>query len=125
MPVYDFGGVDDIEKDAEYNWGYNPEQYFVPNGWYSVNPDDPYSRINEFLELVDNCHKHGLRVNLDVVFNHVYKYEEFPFDYLVPGYFYRVDNGGAMSNASFCGNDIATERYMASRFVIDALNILA
>lgn len=125
LPVFDFGGVDDINKHYLYNWGYNPEQYFIPCGWYSKNPDDPYSRINELLILVDEAHKRGLRINLDVVFNHVYKYEEFPFDYLVPGYFYRVDNGGTMSNASFCGNDIATERYMASRFVIDVLKYYA
>ncbi len=125
LPVFDFGGVDDVNKNYLYNWGYNPEQYFIPCGWYSKNPDDPYSRINELLRLVDEAHKRGLRINLDVVFNHVYKYEEFPFDYLVPGYFYRVDNGGTMSNASFCGNDIATERYMASRFVIDVLKYYA
>lgn len=125
LPVFDFGGVDDINKNHQYNWGYNPEQYFIPCGWYSKNPNDPYSRINELLKLVDEAHKRGLRINLDVVFNHVYKFEEFPFDYLVPGYFYRVDNGGTMSNASFCGNDIATERYMASRFVVDVLKYYA
>ncbi|MBE6137037.1 MAG: type I pullulanase [Erysipelotrichaceae bacterium] len=121
LPIFDFGGVDDINKNEQYNWGYNPEQYFVPSGWYSKNPDDPYSRINELLELVDECHKRGLRVIMDVVFNHVYKHEEFPFDYLVPGYYYRVGSDGFMSNASFCGNDFASERYMASRFIIDCL----
>lgn len=121
LPIFDFGGVDDINKNELYNWGYNPEQYFIPCGWYSKNPNDPYSRINELLELVDECHKRGLRVIMDVVFNHVYKHEEFPFDYLVPGYYYRVGSDGFMSNASFCGNDFASERYMASRFIIDCL----
>lgn len=125
LPIFDFGGVDDIEKNSNYNWGYNPEQYFIPCGWYSINPDDPYSRINELLELIDNCHKIGLRVNMDVVFNHVFKFEEFPFDHLVPGYYYRVDDSGYMSNASFCGNDLATERYMCSRFVCDVLKYYA
>ena len=122
LPIFDFGGVDDVKKEQKYNWGYNPEQYFIPCGWYSINPDDPYSRINELLELVDNCHRVGLRVNMDVVFNHVFKYEEFPFENLVPGYYYRVDESGFMSNASFCGNDLATERYMCSRFVCDVLD---
>lgn len=125
LPIFDFGGVDDIYKNDLYNWGYNPEQYYVPCGWYSKNPNDPYLRINELLELVDECHKRGLRVIMDVVFNHVYKYEEFPFDYLVPGYYYRVGNDGMMSNASFCGNDLASERYMASRFIIDCLEYYA
>lgn len=121
MPIFDFGGVDDDKKDKKYNWGYNPEQFFVPCGWYSKNPNDPYSRINELLELVDNCHNLGLRVVMDVVFNHVFVCEKFAFDNLVPGYFYRVEYDGNKSNASGCGNVIATERYMASRFVIDAL----
>lgn len=121
LPIFDFGGVDDIKKDKLYNWGYNPEQYFVPSGWYSINPDDPYSRINELLELIDNIHQKGIRVNMDVVFNHVYKYELFPFDTLVPGYYFRVEANGRMSNASGCGNDLATEKYMCSRFVCDVL----
>ncbi len=125
LPIFDFGGVDDIKKNSKYNWGYNPEQYFVPCGWYAKNPDDPYSRINELLELIDHCHQVGLRVNMDVVFNHVYKYEEFPFDYLVPGYNYRVGADGKMSNASFCGNDFASERYMCSRFICDVLEYYA
>lgn len=125
LPIFDFGGVDDVKKNSKYNWGYNPEQYFVPCGWYSVNPEDPYSRINELLELVDTCHKYGIRVNMDVVFNHVYKYEEFAFDHLVPGYNYRIGADGMMSNASFCGNDFASERYMCSKFICDALDYYA
>ncbi|MGM9969865.1 MAG: type I pullulanase [Anaeroplasma sp.] len=125
MPTFDFGGIDDIKKNSKYNWGYNPEQFFVPSGWYSRKPNDPYSRINELLELIDNIHKKGLRVVMDVVFNHVYKCEIFSFDHLVPGYFYRVESDGKLSNASGCGNVIATERYMASRFVIDVLKYYA
>ncbi len=121
LPVFDFGGVDDINKDKEYNWGYNPVEYFVPSGWYSVNPNDPYSRINELLELVDECHKRGLRVVYDVVFNHVYKHELFAFDNLVPGYFFRIDADGRLSNSSGCGNVIASERLMTRRFIKDVL----
>lgn len=125
MPIYDFGGVDDIEKDLEYNWGYNPEQYFVPNGWYSKNPEDPYSRLNELLQLIDECHKRGLNVVMDVVFNHVYEKAKFPFEVLVPGYFYRVDGFGNYTNVSGCGNDVASEKRMCSRFIIDNLKYWA
>lgn len=125
LPIFDFGGVDDIKKDDMYNWGYNPEQYFVPNGWYSINPNDPYSRINELLQLIDEAHRLGLRVIMDVVYNHVYKVEEFPFDFMVPGYFYRVDFYGNQTDVSGCGNDVATEKRMCSRFVIDNLKYWA
>ena len=125
LPTYDFGGVDDEKKDENYNWGYNPEQYFIPCGWYSLNPDDPYERINELLKLIDNAHELGLRVVMDVVFNHVYKCEFFAFDHLVPGYFYRIDLDGKLNNATGCGNVIATEKYMASRFVCDVLEYYA
>jgi pullulanase len=66
LPIYDFGGVDDVEKDSRYNWGYNPDQYMVPCGWYSKHPEDSYSRLNELLELIDECHKSGMRVVMDV-----------------------------------------------------------
>ncbi len=121
MPIFDFGGIDDKKKDLYYNWGYNPEQYFVPSGWYSKNPDDAYSRINELLRLIDECHKRGLRVVMDVVYNHVYDRKNFPFEKLVPGYYYRVDAYGNYTNTSGCGNDLATEKRMCSRFVVDNL----
>ncbi len=125
MPAFDFGGVDDKNKDKAYNWGYNPEQYFVPSGWYSINPDSPYSRINEFLELIDEAHKRGIRVVMDVVFNHVFNIKTFPFDRLVPGYFYRVDQYGNYTNTSGCGNDLATEKRMCSKFIIENLKYWA
>ena len=121
MPVFDFGGIDDLAKDKNYNWGYNPEQYFIPCGWYSENPNDPYSRINELLMLIDETHKRGLRVILDVVFNHVFDSKRHAFDLLVPGYFYRVDGYGNNTNISGCGNDLATEKRMCSRYIIDNL----
>ncbi|MDE6656605.1 MAG: hypothetical protein K2J85_06420, partial [Anaeroplasmataceae bacterium] len=121
MPVFDFGGVDDKKRDLYYNWGYNPEQYFVPSGWLSSNPSDPYSRLNEYLGLIDAAHKRGMRVVMDVVFNHVYDRKNFPFEKLVPGYFYRVDAYGNYTNVSGCGNDLATEKRMCSRFIVDNL----
>lgn len=120
MPVNSFYGVDD-SFDIFYNWGYNPSEYFSVSGWFSSNPNDPYNRINEFKMMVDNYHKQGLLVNLDVVFNHVFKQETFSMNRLVPGYIFRTDLSGFMTNGSGCGNDIATEHKMISRFIIDNL----
>ena len=121
LPTYDFYGVDDINKDRLYNWGYNPLQYFVPSGWYSEAPNDPYSRINEMLRLIDEFHKNGIRVNLDVVFNHIFMANVHGFEKLLPGYSFRYELDGRLSNASGCGNVIATERYQNKRFIIDVL----
>lgn len=121
MPVFDFGGVDDTNKDKSYNWGYNPEQYFVPSGWYTSNPDDPYARLNEMRMLIDEAHKRNLRVVMDVVYNHIYQIKMHAFDLLVPGYFFRVDGYGNNTDISGCGNDIATEKRMCSRYIIDNL----
>jgi len=121
LPIYDFDAVDEKNPDILYNWGYNPEQYNVPEGWFSSNPDDPYARINELRMLIDNAHARGIRVNMDVVYNHVYDAGTFPFEKLVPNYFYRVDKTGEMTNASGCGNDIATEMAMARKFIVDSL----
>lgn len=120
LPFYDFGGVDDLAKDDLYNWGYNPVEYMVPSGYYSIHPYDPYSRINELKLLVDEANKRNIKVIMDVVFNHVYNSKTFPFDSLVPGYYYRHYNGWG-TNASGCGNDLASEKYMCRRFIIDCL----
>lgn len=125
MPMFDFGGVDDTSKDKFYNWGYNPEQYFVPSGWYTTNPNDAYTRINELLKMIDTAHQNGIRIIMDVVYNHVYKIKNFPFEKLVPGYFYRVDMYGNYTNTSGCGNDLATEKRMCSKFIKDNLKFWA
>jgi len=121
LPIYDFGGVDELNPDKLYNWGYNPEQYNVPEGWYSTNPNDPYARINELRELIDNLHKHNLRVVMDVVFNHVYDIKKFPFEKIIPGYAYRFDETGHLTNSSGCDSDFATERKMIRKFVMDSV----
>ena len=121
MPVFDFAGVDELNPDKLYNWGYNPEQYNVPEGWFSTNPEDPYERINELKELIDNLHKNGLRVTMDVVYNHIYDVKTFPFDKIIPGYGYRVDKQGILSNSSGCDSDLATERKMVRKFIIDSV----
>src|SRR5690606_37758558 len=106
LPVFDFEGVNDSNKDQLYNWGYNPSQYFAVEGWYSKDPSDPYERINAFRDLINEAHRMKLGINMDVVYNHVFNHLTFPYDYIVPGYFYRHNNLKKMTNASYCGNEI-------------------
>ena len=124
MPTYDFDGIDD-KFNKKYNWGYNPHQYFVPCGWYTTDSEDPYKRINEFIKLIDSAHKLDIRVVLDVVFNHVFDYKVFPLDYLVPGYFFRTDHYGNMTEVTGCQNDLATERKMTRKLIVDNIVYLA
>jgi pullulanase len=121
LPIFDFGGVDELDRDKLYNWGYNPEQFNVPEGWYASDPNDPYARINELKQLVDTMHEHNLRVVMDVVFNHVYDIKTFPFEKIIPGYGYRFDKTGHLTNSSGCDSDLATERRMIRKFVIDSI----
>ena len=121
LPVFDFGGVDDHDKTKKYNWGYNPEQYFAVDGFYSADPDDPYERINSFKKVIQEAHNLGLGINMDVVYNHVYEYLNFPYDDIVPGYFYRHDTKHLMTNASYCGNDVETRNYMVRKLIVDSL----
>ena len=121
LPVFDFDGVDDHDKPKLYNWGYNPARYFALEGWYARDPDDPYGRINAFKHVINSAHEIGLGITMDVVYNHVFKRDTFPYDYLVPGYFFRHDVSGAPSDASFCGNDVETRRYMVRRLIVDSL----
>ncbi len=125
-PVFAFGGVDYNIKNPhhtcfKYNWGYNPVLYNALCGWYASNPNDPYSAINEFKMMIDSFHHYNIGVNLDVVFNHVYLKEKYAFGKIVPYYFYRYYPNGEMSNGSWCGNDIATERLMNRKFILDSL----
>lgn len=121
MPVYDFASIDESDPNAGCNWGYDPGQYNVPEGSYSLDPDDPYQRINELRKLVDDIHGAGLRVTMDVVYNHVYNHKLFPFEKIIPGYGYRFDAQGMMTDSSGCGNDVATERRMVRKFIIDSV----
>ncbi|HAS56122.1 MAG TPA: type I pullulanase [Firmicutes bacterium] len=119
MPVSDFKSVDELNPDDKYNWGYDPSQYFVLEGSYSTNPNDPYCRIKEFLELVKSYHEAGIRIVMDVVFNHVYEYQNSVFEKVVPNYYFRKKENGVLSNASGCGNDLATEKRMVSKLILD------
>jgi pullulanase len=121
LPIYDFELVDEIQKDQKYNWGYNPSQYFVLEGWYSKNPNDPYDRINSLKQMIEKAHDIKLGINMDVVYNHVFNHKTFPYDDIVPGYFYRHDAYNQMTNSSYCGNDLETRRYMVRRLIVDSL----
>ncbi|MDX9692435.1 MAG: alpha-amylase family glycosyl hydrolase [Acholeplasmataceae bacterium] len=125
LPVYDFEGVDDLEKEKRYNWGYNPSQYFAIEGWFSKNPDDPTDRINMFRKVINYAHQKKLGINMDVVYNHVYNHLTFPYDYIVPGYFYRHNSKNTMTESSYCGNDVETRNYMVRRLIVDSLSHLA
>ncbi|VEU82275.1 alpha-amylase family glycosyl hydrolase [Acholeplasma hippikon] len=121
LPVFDFYGVDDIEKSKAYNWGYNPMQYFAIDGWLSRNPNDPYERIKEFKKVVDEAHKLNLGIVMDVVYNHVYERALFPYDVFAPGYFYRHDKNFKQTHSCFLENDVETTNYMVRRLILDSL----
>jgi pullulanase len=119
MPIFDFYGVDENLRDSQYNWGYNPHQFFVPEGWYSTDPNDPYSRINELKQMIDTLHENGISVVMDVVYNHVNDAENFPIEKLVPGYAFHVDRQGLLTNVSGCNNDIASHHKMMRKLIVD------
>ncbi|WP_026391759.1 alpha-amylase family glycosyl hydrolase [Haploplasma modicum] len=121
LPVFDFEDVDDLDKEKYYNWGYNPSNYFSVEGWYSKNPKYPYARINEFKSVISYAHSIKLGINMDVVYNHVFNHETYPYNKIVPNYFYRHDKDHKMTNSSYCGNDIETTRFMVRKLIVDSL----
>lgn len=121
MPLNAFGGILEDEKNTPYNWGYNPVEFNVPTGWYASDASNGYVRVNELREMIDEIHHHGLNINLDVVYNHVYVAGTYSLNVLVPGYVYRTDMHGFMTNGSGCGTDVASERRMNRRYIIDSL----
>ena len=125
LPVYDFKSIDEsqLEKN-EFNWGYDPQNYNVPEGSYSTNPADGATRIKEFKTMVKALHDNGLRVIMDVVYNHTFDTQT-PFEQLVPGYFYRQNVDSTFSNASGCGNETASERLMMRRFMVESVKYWA
>ncbi|MBY0098952.1 type I pullulanase [Mesobacillus maritimus] len=121
LPFHDFEGVDELNPNHEYNWGYNPVHFNVPDGSYSSDPSDPYKRIIELKQLIATIHSQGLRVIMDAVYNHVYIRENSPFEKLVPGYYFRHGENGLPSNGTGVGNDFASERLMARKFILDSV----
>lgn len=121
MPVYDFGSVDENHPELVYNWGYDPMQYNLPDGSFATNPHDPYTRIVELQEAIAAYHQADISVIMDVVYNHVYDSKAYAFEKIVPGYFFRYDHNGNLTNGTFCGNDIASERAMVRSYIKHSL----
>ena len=127
MPMYQFSSIDESKPstDAQYNWGYDPKNYNVPEGWYASSATDPATRIVEMKEMVNGLHEAGLRVNMDVVYNHVYDASKQALGLTVPGYYFRYDANGSLTNGSGCGNDVASERGMARKYIVDSVTYWA
>ncbi len=119
MPIADFATVDEQNPTLFYNWGYDPMQFNVPEGSYASNNEDPYSRINDCIAMINTFHQRGLRVVMDVVYNHVYDVNRSSFEKLVPHYFFRNDDYGNISNGSFCSNDLNSESKMVRKYILD------
>ena len=121
MPFYDFGSVDEGRNlTNQYNWGYDPVNYNVPEGSYSTDPRRGEVRIREVKQMVAALHKAGIGVVMDVVYNHMYRWEN-PMNACVPYYYFRQSADGTPSNGSGCGNEVATERAMVRRYIVDSL----
>ena len=118
-PVFDFGSVNET-TGVEYNWGYDPVNYNVPEGSYSTDPYHGEVRIKEFKQMVMALHKAGIGVIMDVVYNHVYSTADSPFEKTVPGYYFRMQDGKFL-NSSGCGNVTASDKVMFRKFMIDSL----
>ena len=123
LPVFDFCSVDESKPNVpQFNWGYDPQNYNTPEGSYSTNPEDGKVRILEFKQMVQAMHRKGLRVVMDVVYNHTGLTHNSNFDQLVPGYYYRQwEKDGKYSNASGCGNETASDRAMMRKFIIESV----
>ena len=122
LPSFDYASVDETKLDRpQYNWGYDPLNYNVPEGSYSTNPYDPAARIKEFKQMVMALHKAGIRVFLDVVYNHTFDIAGSNFERTYPGYFYRYAKDGQPGNGSGCGNETASERPLMRQFMIESV----
>lgn len=122
LPSFDFASVDETKLDEpQYNWGYDPKNYNVPEGSYATDPYRPDVRIREFKQMVMALHKAGIRVIMDVVYNHTAVTAGGNFERTVPGYFYRLDDEGNFANASGCGNETASERPMMRKFMVESV----
>lgn len=121
LPFNDFVGIDEKKETNDYNWGYNPLHFNAPEGSYSSNSSDPYARVKELKAMIHAIHRQGIRVIMDVVYNHVYIRECSSFENIVPGYYFRHDKFGMPSNGTGVGNDFASERLMARKFILDSI----
>ncbi|HIQ98671.1 MAG TPA: type I pullulanase [Candidatus Scybalocola faecavium] len=120
MPAFDYATVDERGEDSQFNWGYDPQNYNVPEGSYATDPSRGEVRIREFKEMIQSLHKNGFRVIMDVVYNHTYSLDS-PLQKTVPWYYYRSRADGTGANGSACGNDIASERSMCARYILESV----
>lgn len=122
LPFYDYGSVDEENQSGkEYNWGYDPKNYNVPEGSYATDPYHGEVRVKELKQMVQAFHRKGLSVVMDVVYNHVEDAETFCYNQIVPGFFSRIDKDGVYSNGSYCGNDTASERPMIHKYIVESV----
>ena len=124
QPVYDFATVDESSSEEQFNWGYDPKNYNVPEGSYSTDPYNGEVRINEFKRMVQSLHENGIGVVMDVVYNHTYDGNS-NLNRIVPYYYYRYTSTGANSNGSGCGNETASDRVMFRKYMVDSIRYWA
>ena len=126
LPMFDYATVDEANlTEPQYNWGYDPLNYNVPEGSYSTDPFDPFNRIFELKQMIRTLHENGLRVIMDVVYNHVYDPKDQALERTVPVYFYRYNADGSLANGTGVGNDTASERHMMRKYIIDSVKYWA
>lgn len=126
MPSFDFASIDESKpRKKQYNWGYDPKNYNVPEGSYSTNAFSPETRIKEFKRMVMALHRAGIRVVMDVVYNHTADWKASNFERTVPGYFFRTGADGKPGNASGCGNETASERPMMRKYIVESVSYWA
>ena len=126
LPVYDYASVDETQSDKpQFNWGYDPENYNVPEGSYSTDPYNGAVRVAEMKQMVKVLHDNQISVIMDVVYNHVYNASDFCVNQIVPDYFSRICEDGTYSNGSDCGNDTASERSMVRKYIVDSVKYWA
>lgn len=126
LPSFDHRSIDETRLDEpQFNWGYDPQNYNVPEGSYSTDPEHGEVRINEFKQMVQSLHENGIRVVLDVVYNHTGATADSDFNKIVPGYYYRQNATGGFSNGSGCGNETASDRGMMRKFIVDSVKYWA
>ena len=122
LPVFDYGSIDETTLDKNrYNWGYDPVNYNAPEGGYSTDPADPAARIREMKQMVQALHKAGIRVVMDVVYNHTYDVMGCALGRVVPQYFYRLNEDGSYANGSGCGNETASDHPMMRQFMVESV----
>ncbi|HDR7914367.1 TPA: type I pullulanase [Bacillus wiedmannii] len=126
LPIFDYASVNEENlNEPQYNWGYDPKNFNVPEGSYSTNPYEPTVRITELKQMIQTLHDNNLRVVMDVVYNHMYNAAESNFHKLVPGYYYRYNEDGTFANGTGVGNDTASERKMMRKFMVDSVTYWA